>query len=179
MCDRSEDREIYPTSQKTGELLSALAGLKTLLHSGTDDFDCPCVTAKVINPYKGENLYIELAGEFTFFWGDWHRHYPPYETDFREMTEDIKRIISGGMGAVSIYREGDWLGSRSWQGHIDYDSAVTELRKDDFLFNALKNNPSDHITVRAVYWQPENSVSIDIPCREFEREGHGHFNSRK
>jgi len=83
------------------------------------------------------------------------------------------------MGTVSIYREGDWLGSRSWQGHIDYDSAVTELRKDDFLFYALKNNPSDHITVRAVYWQPENSVSIDIPCCEFEREGHGHFNSRK
>lgn len=41
MCDRSEDREIYPTSQKTGELLSALAGLETLLHSGTDDFDVP------------------------------------------------------------------------------------------------------------------------------------------
>lgn len=175
MCDRSEDREIYPTAQKTDEVSAAIAGLETILHYDSDRN----VTAKAVNPYKGENLYIELSGEFTLFWGDWHRHYPPYETDFREMTEDIKRIISGDMGAVSIYREGDWLDSRSWQGHIDYDIAVTELRKDDFLFNALKNNPSDHITVRAVYWQPENSVSIDIPCREFEREGHGHFNSRK
>jgi len=63
MCDRSEDREIYPTSQKTGEISAAFAGLETILHYDGDRN----VTVEAVNPYKSENLYIELSGEFTFF----------------------------------------------------------------------------------------------------------------
>lgn len=182
---QDDDREIGSLAEKFGELKETFSGLEMVIHIEDDDkcdeYTDPLETIEAVNPYKGENLYIELSDEFTLFWGSWHSHYFPGEADFGRMTEDIKRIIAGEMGAVSVYCGEDWLQSRLWQGIITYDSTVSELKKDDGIFNLLKLNcrHEDTVTVRAVYWQPENSVSIDIPCREFEREGHGHLNSRK
>lgn len=172
MCDLPDNSEIEYTSRKADEIIAVLDGLETVLHMEEDDeYDDPLVTVEVINPYKGKNMYIELSGEFTLFWGDWHTHYPPCEQDFLKMLEDIRRIIKSEMGTLCLYLGEKWLSSRLWQGHISYDEALRELKQDDCLYNFIKGEKEGAVTIRADYWQPGYSAEYNIPVSEFKRNG--------
>ena len=65
----------------------------------------------VKNPECDRNMEIEMAGDFTLYFSDWHFHYPAYEYDFNEMIKDADRIIKNELCAVIVEVDGNWTSS--------------------------------------------------------------------
>ena len=65
----------------------------------------------VKNPECNQNIEIEMAGEFTLYFSDWHFHYPAYEYEFSEMIKDADRIIKNELCAVVVEVDGNWTSS--------------------------------------------------------------------
>ena len=46
------------------------------------------VVSEIVNPYRKENLFIEVSWEITISFSDWHAHYALYDPAYSEMKND-------------------------------------------------------------------------------------------
>ncbi len=74
-----------------------------------------------IEVFHGENrLMLDLAGEYTIFFGDWHGHYyPDVIQDMKEFRQVLEDLLDNKICSIGCFRERD--GVENWCGScIDF-----------------------------------------------------------
>ena len=107
--------EIECPFEKKDFLMEHFSKLDPEIHTCKDkDYDYleeDAYAVVVKNPECDRNMEIEMAGEFTLHFSDWHFHYPAYEYEFSEMIKDADRIIKNELCAVVVEVDGNWTSS--------------------------------------------------------------------
>lgn len=125
-----------------------------------------CITLK--NP-DGEELFIDLEGEFTLSYGGWHTHYFASNSEFECLKEDIISILTNKLGAVTFFVDGEWFGSSTTTNPIVNKELAIE-KVCDFLENAKEFAKKVHqkgIEVSCKFWDSKLDSAIIIPPKEF------------
>lgn len=56
----------------------------------------------------GDDLWIEIDGEFSIFFGDWHEHFFAYEEEYTAFLEDLFAILENRRFTICAYSGGKW-----------------------------------------------------------------------
>ena len=69
-----------------------------------------------IEVFHGDTkLMLDLAGEYTIYFGDWHGHYDPDDRqDTREFRQTLEDLLDNKICSVGCFRERD--GVENWCG---------------------------------------------------------------
>lgn len=67
-----------------------------------------------IEVFHGENkLTLDLAGEYTVYFGDWHGHYDPDQVqDMKEFRQVVEDLLDNNICSVGCFRERDGVENR-------------------------------------------------------------------
>lgn len=98
-----------------------------------EDDECACII--IPNP-AGHEIEIELAGEFTLYFGGTHCHYWAYESGYEDLILDVHDIIKGKMCSFSLSYEG-W----SWCSGFWDDDTIDKSKCAQFL----RENSAEYI----------------------------------
>lgn len=116
------------------------------------------------NPYSNETLDIELGGSFTVFFSNWHAHYFAFDSEYEQMKKDIRGLLNGSIGALSV------MDSSNKLIVTDLCSADFTKMTDKLLFlrshiydedkfeTIIKTGGSMHV----VFWNTAESLMFDI-----------------
>jgi N-acetylglutamate synthase-like GNAT family acetyltransferase len=134
---------------------------------GKDD-----VMLEIVNPNQNENLFIELAGEFTLCFSAWHSHYSAYGYDYDELKKDAIAIINGEYAALSFWINDEWFGATLLREEIShYTEPDYLISKIHFPAEFLKQIKSDGVVIKVDYWKPDDCYEFDVPseqnCEEY------------
>ncbi|WP_029543025.1 hypothetical protein [Selenomonas sp. AB3002] len=141
--------EVYSRGNKGYEYLEA------------DDF-----VLVIKNPYCNKTLDIELRGDFTVFFSDWHAHYFAFDNDYEEMKKDILGLLRGKIGVMlavdSLNKPlSSHLCSARLTGLTDKFHLLNRyVHSEDVARKIIKMGGSIHI----VCWNPADSSTFDIPA---------------
>lgn len=147
---------------------SIFVGYEIIEHTNTETdyehLEDTEVVLEIVNPYRDENLFIELAGELTLYFSSWHSHYYSYEYEYSEIKKDALAIINGEYGALSFFVEDKWLGGTLFKEEISHFT-----KPDDLI--ARMNFPEDHlqkarekgIVILVDYWKFNDYYEFDVP----------------
>lgn len=113
------DPDVEPM-EKLDELCERLKEYNPTVHR-PDDPDpeynylepgCACVTLD--NPFREWPMFIDLEGEFSLTYGNWHSHYFGSESEYQCLLKDIDNILTNRACAATLFTgtEKKWLGSR-------------------------------------------------------------------
>lgn len=139
--DKDEKREGYYDEienpwEKKDFLLEHYSKFNLEIHTCKDeDFDYleeDTYTVIVKNPECNQNIEIEMAGEFTLYFADWHFHYLAYEYDFSEMIKVADRIIGNELCSVVVEVDGNRTSSslREVYETISKEKLIESYEKD-------------------------------------------------
>ena len=71
------------------DIASLFCAHKIIEHKNTEEayahLENNDVVLEIVNPYRKENLFIEVAGEITISFSGWHAHYALYDPAYSEM----------------------------------------------------------------------------------------------
>ena len=75
----------------------------------------------------GEELFIDLEGEFTLSYGGWHTHFLATNSEFESLKEYILAILTNKFGAVTLSVDGKWIGSSTTTVPITQKKQAIEI----------------------------------------------------
>ncbi len=167
------DVEIECPIDRKIEIKSWFSGLEILEHTSDekdyDHLDENAVELEILNPVGKENLYIEISGEFTLFFADWHRHYPAYEWDYGKLREDALALIHGKYGAKSIWVDGRWMASslqkEDLSQYADPRQMVESLQLSKEYMLKIQDKGA---TIYFEYWKPNDCREYELPSENAE-----------
>lgn len=153
----------YPQERKD-DVLSLFSDYEIIEHTNKepdyDDFMDNDVALEIVNPHGKNNLFIELAGEFTICFSDWHAHFSPYEYDYGEMKKDAVSIINGKLGVCTFYVEERWLGGMLLKDKVPpFPNPAALIEEMDFSEDRIKMIREKGAVIHIDYWND---------CSEFE-----------
>lgn len=93
--------------------------LETKIDEGFDDqMKVPFTYIEVFNGSR--KLMLDLAGEYTIFFADWHGHFDPNDKqDMKEFRQTLEDLLDSKMCSVGCFR--DVNGVENWCGSgIDF-----------------------------------------------------------
>ena len=128
--------EIENPWEKKDFLIEHFSKLDPEIHTCKDkDYDYleeDAYAVMVKNPECDRNMEIEMAGEFTLYFANWHFHYPAYEYDFSEMIKEADRIIKNELCAVVVEVNGNWTSSslREASEIISKEKLIEDYERD-------------------------------------------------
>lgn len=145
-----------------------LKGYKVIEHTNNEtDYEYledGDILLEVINPYSENSVYIELSGEFSLFFEEWHSHYLPYETEYFDLKSDLQGILNGENGALVVYSSKRWLGSTLHKGKISHSTnkqmLLPEIVSKNEFMNEIKSLGGK---LTATYWNPIDDCVFEIP----------------
>lgn len=159
--------EIDPV-EKIDEILELFKEFCPKIYSKTDegydwieeDFS-RCIV--FVNPFSSENLEINVgdSGEFTLFFSAVHAHYFSYQSDYEEMLDTIKNILSNKLCAGTISNlDGKWFGSGIFKntevGKNPQEVFDFVFKEKEFRNTLLKTG----FEIKYTFWNPANNQSI-------------------
>ncbi len=128
--------DVDPTT-RINALMHVFADYKPVLMRKSDDGydwlednECACII--IPNPLsEALDIEIELAGEFTLYFGGTHCHYWAYESGYEDLITDVHDILKGKMCSYALSYDGwDWC-SGFWNGDmIDKSKCAQYLRNN-------------------------------------------------
>lgn len=121
------------------------------------------VVLEIVNPYRDENLFIEIAGEFTLYFSSWHSHYFTYEYDYKEMKNDALAIINGEYAALCFFIDDEWFGATLLKEEISHLVSPRDLiAKMNFSEEHLQKIRDKGVVILADYWKPNDCYEFDV-----------------
>ena len=132
-----------------------------------------CYSIEIKNN-SGDSLFIDLEGEITISYGDWHCHYY-YEdrSDYEAAMEKVDSILNNADCHLIIYSNGKWFGSGSSTNKEKYtnDEAV-EFIKTFFVektYNEFCQTFKKYgVNIKFEFWNKEKDYELTIEKERFE-----------
>ena len=125
-----------------------------------------CLTLKNAD---GEELFIDLEGEFTLSYGGWHTHYFASNSEFECLKEDIISILANKLGAVTLLVDGKWFGSSTTPSPItNKEQAIEKVR--DVIDNTREFVRKVHrkgVEVSCKFWDRKLDSVVVLAPEEF------------
>lgn len=163
----SYNDEIKATNSKKEELLKLLKNYSVEVHTrvdtGYDYLEENDIVLIVKNPYSDNDMDIEMAGEFTVYFAEWHAHYFSYENEYRTMLKDIQNIIDCKACILKVSSTKRWLGSTIINENViktsDKMSLILKVVNQSEFLNEIKDIGGK---LQLNYWNPELNLEIDL-----------------
>lgn len=148
------------------DIASFFCAHKIIEHKNTEEayahLENNAVVLEIVNPYRKENLFIEIAGEITVSFSGWHAHYALYDPFYSEMKNDALSIIDGTYGVLCLFRADMCLCSILWKKELSYLTKPADLLSQ--LHVPVGTIKDANMVIAAEYWRPDD-------CYEFEPAG--------
>ena len=125
-----------------------------------------CLTLKNAD---GEELFIDLEGEFTLSYGGWHTHYFASNSEFECLKEDIISILTNKLGAVTLLVNGKLFGSSTTPSPItNKEQAIEKVRdvidnKREFIRKVHRKG----VEVSCKFWDRKLDSVVVLAPEEF------------
>ena len=153
---------------KKSDIKSIFKGYEIIEHTNAEmryrHLEDNYVVLEVVNPYRNENLFIELAEEFTSFFSRWYSTYFTNEYDYSELKKTALAIINGEYAALSLLIDDEWLGSTLLKDEISqYTNPHDLIDKMHLPKDQLQRIRDNGVIVFADYWKPTDCFEFDIP----------------
>ena len=125
-----------------------------------------CITLKNA---EGEELFIDLEGEFTLSYGGWHTHYLASNSEFECMKEDIISILNNKLGVVTLLVDGKWFGSSTTETPITTKEQAIEKVRDviDKIREFIRKVHRKGVEVSCKFWDRELDSVVILAPEEF------------
>ncbi len=120
------------------------------------------VELEILQPKRGSSLFIEITGEFTLSFGDWHAHYYPDLYYFSELKKDALAIVRGEYGVVSVREKGKWRGSTLLQEKLSPDISAEALIEKLTERSILQRVKGRVVTFCIEYWGWQLHIKTDV-----------------
>lgn len=125
-----------------------------------------CITLRNAD---GEELFIDLEGEFTLSYGGWHTHYFDSNSEFECLKEDVMSILNNQLGSVTLQVDGKWFGGSTTQSPITTkEQAIEKVR--NVLGNTREFVCKVHrkgVEVSCKFWDKELDSVVILAPEEF------------
>ena len=148
------------------DIASLFCAHKIIEHKNTEEayahLENNAVVLEIVNPYRKENLFIEIAGEITVSFSGWHAHYALYDPFYSEMKNDALSIIDGTYGVLCLFRADMCLCSILWKKELSYLTKPADLLSQ--LHVPVGTIKDANMVIAAEYWRPDD-------CYEFAPAG--------
>lgn len=83
-----------------------------------------CIT---LRNAAGDEMFIDLEGEFTLTFQGWHTHYFCEQEWYDELKEDIMAYLKNEIGAVTFAINGKWFGSTTTSKPVETKEQALEI----------------------------------------------------
>ncbi len=163
--------EVDPTT-RVDALMHVFAEYKPVLKRKNDDGydwleDDECVCIIIPNPLsEALDIKIELAAEFTLYFGGSHCHYWSYESGYEDLIEGVHSIVRGELCSFGItYGGWDWC-SGFWNGkQIDKNECAKYLRDNaaEYIY-LMKTNYDKELKPDVIFnvWLRSFKTTLEI-----------------
>lgn len=124
-----------------------------------------CITLK---NKDGDELNIDLEGDFTLTYGGWHTHYFATTEDFECLKEDISAILTNKVGTITFVVNGKWFGGSMTDHPITNKvQAIDKVKEMYANFNEfLEKIHNEGVVVCCQYWDSTLNSTIIINPKE-------------
>lgn len=124
-----------------------------------------CITLK--NP-DGEELFIDLEGELTLSYGDWHTHYYASYDEYERLKEDITSLFNNEFGLVTFYVDGKWFGGSTTSNPITNKEFAIEIVKDVYgdIKEFMRKINQKGVEVSCKFWDSKLNSSVTLAPKE-------------
>ena len=128
-----------------------------------------CITLKNA---AGDEMFIDLEGEFTLTFQGWHTHYFCEQESYEELKEDIMAFLKNEIGAVTFMVNGKWFGDRITHKPIETKEqaleTVTDMYKSQREF--LRKIHRQGVEVCSRFWDTALNTTINIEPGEIPKK---------
>ncbi|MBQ9383885.1 MAG: hypothetical protein IJT87_06575 [Ruminiclostridium sp.] len=114
MEDNKDYREIS-IQEAVSDLTNLLSekGLDYTVHTQNDEGydyldDEECRSINMVNK-SGDELFIDLQGEFTIFFQEWHEHYYTEKWDYDKLKNDLLDLLSNKLFVFTVMCNNEWM----------------------------------------------------------------------
>ena len=167
---RSEKYEIEPAF-KLFCLESFLKGYEYEVHTSADEgYDylsdlSYCITLK---NKDGDELFIDLEGDFTLTYGGWHTHYFATPEDYECLKDDISAILTNKMGTVTYVVAGKCFGGSTTEQPITNKEEAIKKAKEMYgdIKEFMQKIHDEGVELRCRYWNSVLNSNIVIAPNE-------------
>ena len=117
----------------------------------------------------GEELFIDLEGEFTLSYGGWHTHYFASDSEYECLKEDIISILTSKLGAVTLLVDGKWFGSSTTPSPITTKEQAIEKVRDviDNTREFVRKVHRKGVEVTCKFWDGKLDSVVVLAPEEF------------
>ena len=123
-----------------------------------------CITLK--NP-EGRELYIDLEGDFTLTFEEWHRHFLTTNEEYDSLKKYIIYILTNKVAANVILIEGEWSASSLTYSPITNKEQAIKTLYDIFDGTKfLKQIYNKGVEIYCTYWDSAFDSSISLAPKE-------------
>lgn len=126
-----------------------------------------CIT---LNNAEGNELFIDLEGEFTLTYGEWHTHYMATNDGYECLKEDILSILQNKWGIVVFIVDGKWFGSSTTEFPITTPKRA--IGKVEYVFGEAKEFINEiqekGVEIQCRYWDSSLDAIYQISPQEFQ-----------
>lgn len=125
-----------------------------------------CITLRNAD---GDELFIDLEGEFTLSYGGWHTHYFASNSEFECLKEDIISLLTNKMGAVTLQVNGKWFGSSTTSSPITNKEQAIEKVRDviDNKREFIRKMHRKGVEVSCKFWDRKLDSMVVLAPEEF------------
>lgn len=124
------------------------------------------ILLEIVNPYRGENLFVKLGETYTLSFGFWHTHYSDWESHEHLLMEwDICDFLDDDSRIVSLWLDDKLLDSTQLTDFLSSYTTPDELL--DVLDYDCEHLPADRLRLVVSAWRPYECLEYSlkpVPC---------------
>ena len=156
------DSDLDPM-KKIDDILTILDAYSPTVHRQGDsdpeynylEPDCACVT--LCNPFDNSKMFIDLEGEFTLSYKNWHRHYDGCVSQYQILIKDIMEILGNRSCIATLYVGTDkkWAGDTLVAKGQAEQADIRKIFKFVLKYPEFKGRASQNGgAVELIFWNP-------------------------
>ena len=120
-----------------------------------------CIT---LRNAAGDEMFIDLEGEFTLTFQGWHSHYFCEQEWYEELKENIMAYLKNEMGAVTFAVNGKWFGSTTTEKPVETKEQALEIVANMYKGERefLRKIHREGVEVHSCFWDSSLNSIIKI-----------------
>ena len=165
------------TYEYKDEILERFKKYKPIVHTSAEkDYDYledECLSIEIKNEATDDSLFIDLEGEITIYYREWHEHfYYEDRNDFEDAMKCAEKVLNNEQCSIIIFSNNKWYGTGSSGNKTNYSEseALTFVKKffkhpDEKEF--IENFKKYGVKVKFDFWDNSKNYEYNLGKENF------------
>ena len=167
------------TYEYKDEILERFKKYNPIVHTVNEkDYDWldgdDCLSIEIKNPETDDSLFIDLEGEITICYREWHEHfYYEDRNDYEEAMKCAEKVLNNQQCSIIIFSNNKWYGTGSSDKKLNYNqSEALEFvlkffgHKDDKEF--IEKFKKYGVKVKFEFWDSDKNYEYILDKENFK-----------